>query len=179
MPLLGIMGSLTLDYLTRMKVSASLNWFYVETLPIASGWRNESFVTLCCDLVYRLNALGADFERPAREPLVHGRERAATRLVLDALVADLYELDVKDMEHIATRFPSYDRKAGEYSYPNMAIEVYRALVDGGFELAENKAGELSRARASSGYDFGLDEVYVPKDGWERANAEARKILEAG
>ena len=42
----------------------------------------------------------------------------AARLVLDALVADLYGLDADDLAHIAAQFPIYDRDApAELRYP--------------------------------------------------------------
>ena len=177
-PLLATMTSLVLDFIIRMKVSSHLNWFYVETLPIASGWDAAAFVDDVTPLVYRLNCLGEEFGG-RQAAIVEGRQRMATRLLLDSLVAGLYELDVKDFEHIASRFPIYDRHAEAFAYPGLAVEVYQAFSAGGSDAAVIKANELTRARADAGYDFGLDEVYVPDGGWERANAEARKILEAG
>ena len=175
--LVALLGSLVLDYLIRMKVSTTLNWFYVNTLPIAKGWDAARFKK-ARDLVYRLNALGADFGQPAQVPLVGPAERMAARLTLDAFVADLYGLDVPDMEHIASRFPIYDKTAGEYSYPRLAVEVYQALCHDGPAAAWKKAKGLTDSREAAGVEFGLDKVYVPDIGWERANAEAKRILRA-
>lgn len=59
------------------------------------------------------------------------------------------------------------------------MQVYRAFCDGGRQAAEAKAKEATESRRAAGFGFGLDEVYVPDGGWEQANAEAKRILEAG
>lgn len=103
----------------------------------------------------------------------------ATRLVLDALTANLFDVSYDDFVHITSRFPIYDKGAQDFAYPNLAAQVYSIYCEAGQEAASAKAKELTTARAAAGFDFGLDEVYVPDGGWELANAEARQILEAG
>jgi hypothetical protein len=174
-----LLGSIVLDYLIRMKISTTLNWFYVETLPIGTGWNAGAFMRNADNLARRLNALGADFDDPARAPLVDGMSRMSTRLLLDAMVADLYRLEVEDMEHIATRFPIYDKSAAKFAYPRLVPQVYQAFRDGGQAAAQKTAEDLTAERHKAGLGFGLDEVYVPDGGWTKANREAQKILEAG
>jgi hypothetical protein len=100
------------------------------------------------------------------------------RLVLDSLVADLYGLATNDFAHIAARFPIYDRDAGdEHRYPVLAAQVYEAFCGEGIAGAERRAAELVAARAAAGIGFGLDELWRPDGGWERANREAREILD--
>lgn len=173
--LAGILGSLVLDYVVRMKISAHINWFYAETLPIPD-WSGTAFEACAEPLVRSLNAVGADFPDPAEEPLVEPAERLAARLVLDALVADLYGLRPDDLAHIATRFPIYDKHAGEHRYTNLVVPVYEAMVAGGPDVAASKAAELAAARGAAGVGFGLDELWQPEDGWAQANREAREIL---
>ena len=173
--LAGLFGSLVLDYVIRMKVSASLNWFYVETLPIPR-WSGTDYEARAEPLVRSLNAVGADFPDPAEDPLVEPADRLAARLLLDALVADLYGLRPDDLAHIATRFPIYDKHAGEHRYTNLVLPVYEAMVAGGPDAAANKAAELAAARGDAGVGFGLDELWQPEDGWAQANREAREIL---
>lgn len=179
--LIGVLGSLTIDYLVRMKVSSTINWFYAETLPIPD-WHGSGFEVEAPDLVRDLNAIGEEYG-PAKAvaPLVDGGDRMACRLVLDALVADLYGLDVDDLAHIASRFPIYDRDApDELRYPRLAVKVHEAMVAGGFDEARERAAALIDERRRVGCDFGLDELWQPEGGWEQANREAREILdEAG
>jgi hypothetical protein len=171
------MGSLVLDYVLRMKVSANLNWFFLETLPIPET--TPAFEVATAQVVRRLNVLGADFGEPVDHPLVDPAARLAARLHVDALVADLYGLSVDEMAHIATRFPKYDKGAGELAYPELVVDVYRAYCDGGSEAGEVRAQKVTEARKAAGVGFSLDEVYVPEGGWKNANAEAKRILEAG
>lgn len=173
------LGSLVLDYVIRMKITTALNWFYVATLPIAEQDPQSAFARSVARLVRGLNYLGAEYQPPTTSPRVDGVERMATRLMLDALVADQYGLASKQFDHIARRFPIYDKHAEAFAYPKLAAQVYRAFCEGGNEAAEAKAEQLTKARAAAGYSFGLDEVYVPDGGWAEANAEARAILEAG
>ncbi|MCP9491407.1 MAG: hypothetical protein MSC31_16270 [Solirubrobacteraceae bacterium MAG38_C4-C5] len=174
--LAALFSSLCLDYILRMKVSASLNWHYMATLPIPD-WSSTAFAEHAPDLAHRLNAVGADFSDPAPDPLVEPADRLAVRLTLDALVADLFSLHPDDLGHITTRFPIYDRTApGEHRYPTLAVEVFRAMHAGGPDAAERRAQELAAARGAAGVGFGLDELWQPEGGWERANREAREIL---
>ena len=175
----GQLGSLVLDYVIRMKITTALNWFYVETLPIAVSDPSGARGAKITQLVRSLNYLGAEYALPSSEPKVSGADRMAARLVLDALVADAYGLSVPQFVHVTTRFPIYDKHAEAFAYPKLAAQVYRAFCEGGLEAAEARADELMKARAAAGHGFGLDEVYVPEGGWEQANAEARAILEAG
>lgn len=126
----GVFGSITLDYVVRMKVSAHINWFYAATFPLPD-WSGTPLAAHGVELVRRLNAIGADYPEPADDPLVAPEDRLAARLVLDALVADLYGLGVSDLVHIATRFPIYDKHAGEHRYTELVVSVYDAFVNGG------------------------------------------------
>ena len=81
-----------------MKVSATVNWFYAETLPI------PPIPPEIADLARRLNAI-----HDVPDPLLAAPDRLAARLVIDALVGAAFELTPQDLAHIATRFPIYDR----------------------------------------------------------------------
>ena len=175
----GILGRLVVDYVVRMKVSANLNWFYLETIPIPARDKH-AYWAAGTDLVERLNAIGSDFPTPSTDPLVRPAERLAARLVLDSLVADLFDITPEDLAHIATGFPIYDRDAGEaYCYPNLAVQVYAAFAAGGQDVAARRATELAAVRAAAGVGFGFDELWQPDGGWKQANAEAREIVSTG
>ena len=172
----GVLASLVVDYVVRMKVSANLNWFYLETIPVPD-WSDTAYADAGHELVLRLNAVGADFPQEADDPVVSPPQRLEARLVLDALVADLFQLDPTDFAHVATRFPIYDRGApDEHRYPALAVEVFEAMHADGPEAAQTRAAELAAARSATGVGFGLDELWQPHGGWDLANREAREIL---
>lgn len=171
--LCGMLSSLAVDYTLRMRVSANINWFHLETIPLA-----KNAVDDIIDLVLKLNAIGAEYGDAQPQRAFHdGRERMAARLLLDCLVSGAYGLCVADMQHMATRFPIYDRNAAGFSYTNLAVKVFRSFCSEGIHAARVMADEVTQARRDAGYDFGLDEPYTPTGGWSRANAEARRIRE--
>jgi len=175
----GILTSLVVDYVVRMKVSANLNWFFLETIPVPLRDVHDYWRTAPA-LVERLNAVGADFPEMSADPLVEPHERLAARLVLDALVADVYRVTSDEFAHICTRFPIYDRNVGgEHRYPVLAPQVYAAFCASGLEGAERRAAELAQARRLAGVGFALDELWQPEGGWGRANVRARTILGDG
>ncbi len=57
---LGVLGSLALDYVARMKVYVNVNWFHAETFPIP-WWDEAPYGERGATLVRRLNMIGADF----------------------------------------------------------------------------------------------------------------------
>jgi hypothetical protein len=178
LPLKGILASLVVDYLVRMKVSANLNWFYLETIPIPD-WAGTAFEKDGLELICRLNAVGADFPTRCDQVLIAPPERLAARLMLDALVADLFALQPEEFRHIAAQFPVYDFEVPtEYRYPVLAVEVFKAMHGDGPDAAQTRAAELAAARSAAGVGFGFDEIWQPVGGWERANREARELLAA-
>ena len=178
-PAAAVMGSLVAEYITRMKVSANLNWFYIETLPMPAFSMDSDFVRTAESLVWRLNAIGADFGMPETPANLDPAQRLTDRLILDAWVAHLYGLHPDDLGYIATRFPIYDGGGDAYRYPALATRVYEAFHADGGDAAAFGSSELVSARAAAGIDFGLDELWQPDGGWEHANAEARETLAAG
>ena len=175
---LGVLGSLALDYVVRMKVYVNVNWFHVETFPIPH-WKDSAYAERGAELVRRLNMIGVDFGDTARNPLIDPADRLAARLVLDALVADLYDLHPDDVAHIASRFPIYDKHAGDHRYTHLVVRVYEAMLADGPDAAAGKAAELAAARGAAGVGYGLDELWQPHDGWGRANREAQELLAQG
>jgi hypothetical protein len=171
-----ILNSLVTDYIVRLKVSANLNWHYIETVPIAKE-DSPAFRDRAYDLARRLQYLGADFPEPARDPLVDGYQRLAARLFLDALVADLYGLDPDDLEHIASWFPIFDREVpAEHRYPALVVQVYWKFWAEGPEAAEAEAARLVENRRMAGFGAGLEEIWVPSPSWPEANAEAMSVV---
>ena len=107
----------------------------------------------------------------------------AARLVLDALVADLYGLHPDDLDHIADAVPDL-RQGCARRAPVPAARgrglSRRCVADGPRAAGAAADGTRRRSPQSSVAGFGLDELWQPEGGWEQANREARAILdEAG
>ena len=96
-----VLGSLTLDYVLRMKMSANLNWFYLESLPFPTGENGQLI-----ECVWSMNSIGADFPDPAEEPIVSPLARLSSRLRLDASVAAMFGLTPDEFDHIVGGFRS-------------------------------------------------------------------------
>ena len=176
--LLAILGSLTLDYIIRMKISTHLNWHYMETLPVAVWDETAEMGATADELVSRLNTIGAEFGEASDKGLIAGADRLAARLLLDSLVASLYGLHPDELRDIATQFPIYDKEAPpDLRYPELALAVYQAMYSDGTDAATFQATKLVERRAAAGCGFGLDELWQPERGWAEANREARVILE--
>jgi hypothetical protein len=80
------------------------------------------------------------------------------------------------MAHIAKQFPIYDTDVPhQHRYPTLAVEVFKAMHADGPDAAKNRAAKLAAHRAAEGVGFGLDELWQPEGGWDRANREAREI----
>jgi hypothetical protein len=174
---LAILASMTMDYIVRMKVYVSVNWFHAETLPIPS-WSGRAFETLAGQLVLRLNAVGQDFEPACEDALLDAPARYEARLLLEALVADLFGIEPEDLAHIVGTFPIYDRAAPPaLRFGNAAVQVFSALTDKGVDAAREAASRAAYERSASGTGFQLDEIWAPAEGWNAANEEARSIVE--
>jgi hypothetical protein len=178
--LAAVLASLVIDYVLRMKVSANLSWFQLETLPIPLPSEDGEHARKIDELVRGLNFVGADYPAPSATALTDADARMAARLVIDAVVAHLLGLAVDDLDHIAEQFPIYDRDApAALRYPRLAVEVFTTMLSEGLEHAETRAAALIAERRRVGCGFGLDELWQPEGGWEQANREARAILEEG
>ena len=176
--LTGFSRALVLDYIVRMKVSANLNWFYLETIPVPERDERAYWVE-GPRLVERLNAIGADFPIPSTDPFLNGPQigskRASPRLARRRPLRP----HADDFAHIATRFPIYDRDAPE-SLLGIRLSRRRCstrLHPGGRGGWQRRAARTPPAGAAAGVGFGFDELWQPDGGWERANREAREILD--
>ncbi len=176
-PLAAVLGSLTLDYIVRMKVSATLNWFYLKTLPVPSAAFQDPFRSRATELVLRLNAVGADFPEVRADAIRIPANRLAARLLLDAFVAQTFSLSPAQFRHITTAFPAYDSNIHEeFRYPRLAAAVYEALVSEGADSAYATSHRLATRRHGLGLSMGFDDLWLPAGGWDAANSEAAPVL---
>jgi hypothetical protein len=111
--LCAVCNSLTLDWMLRQKVAATLNMFYIYSLPVprltAADPRFAPIVERAAKLICttpEYDALAAevglgDHHAGVTDP----DERNRLRAELDAMVAQLYELTEADLQHILGSFP--------------------------------------------------------------------------
>lgn len=173
-----LLGSLVVDYVLRMKVAVNISWFFAGTLPWPAVPSAHGFRSAVPELARSLNCVGADAGNHWEDALVDGTERMAARLLIDAWVCDAFGLKSDDVQYIAEQFPIYEKDLpAQHRYPRLAARVFTAFETAGPAEATAQARRLLAARQEDGCGFGLDELWQPDGGWERANREAREILE--
>jgi Putative DNA-binding domain len=109
----GIFNSFVLDYFLRLKVTASINFFYVYTLPVPRLTENDAAFAPIVERAAKLICTAPEFDDLAQEVglgsytngVTEAAERQTLRAELDALVAHLYGLTETEFAYILTTFP--------------------------------------------------------------------------
>lgn len=155
--LLGNLGAISLDYITRQKAqSTHLNWYIVEQLPVISaeqfervrfGAKNAAEVVreAVLELTYTAHDL-APFARDmgyvddageVKPPFIWDEERRLVlRAKLDAVFFHLYGItDRDDIRYIYSTFPIIEREekaayAGKYRSCELCLAYMNALAAG-------------------------------------------------
>ncbi|MGI6388571.1 MAG: ATP-binding protein, partial [Kiritimatiellia bacterium] len=109
-------NSYVLDYLIRMRVTTTLNFFYLYQLPVPRLTEKDAAFRPIVERAVRLICTTPEFDELAKE--IFGEpatamsvgapdpaERAKLRAELDGLVAHLYGLTEEEFAHILTTFP--------------------------------------------------------------------------
>jgi type I restriction-modification system DNA methylase subunit len=108
-----ILNSFLIDWLTRKKVSTTLNFFYIYQTPIPRLKEGDKYFQEIVENAAKLICTTEEFEQLAKEVgigsykngVTEEGERMAIRAKLDAIVAHLYELNLTEFQHILTTFP--------------------------------------------------------------------------
>jgi hypothetical protein len=111
--LCAILNSFVIDFMLRMKVTTTLNFFYVYQLPIPRSAPNDPASESLVDRTARLTCTTPAFDDLARElglkshkaGATDATERATLRAELDGLIAHLYGLTEEEFAYILTTFP--------------------------------------------------------------------------
>lgn len=114
--LMVFLNSLALDYVIRMRVTTTLNFFYLYQLPVPRMNAKHPAVQPIVERAARLVCTAPEFDDLATEIFGKGKtsrhigatepsERVRLRAELDALVAHLYGLTESEFTHILSTFP--------------------------------------------------------------------------
>ena len=111
--LAGVWNSFVLDYFLRLKVSASINFFYIYQLPVPRLTEKDAGFMPIVERASKLICTTPEFDDLAKEVGLESHkngvtdeaERQTLRAELDALVAHLYDLTEAEFEYILTTFP--------------------------------------------------------------------------
>lgn len=159
--LASVLNSFVLDFIIRMKVSATINFFYVYQLPVPRLTQNDPFFNPIVHRAARLICTTPEFDDLAHEVglgshkngVTDPTERAKLRAELDGMIAHLYGLTEEEFTHILSTFPIV-----EQSVKDAALEAYRELAPkpGDQEIAALIAkGESNQLefKSSARWDF--------------------------
>mgnify|MGYP000754726529 CR=1 FL=1 len=173
--LLGVFNSFCNDWSIRRKITANLNLFYAETLPIPSpGSVVEGAVG------HRVNAL-VGLNTP---PLQSGDARLRARLEVDALVASQFRLEVEEFQHVLLAedarpkgFERNDRSLPEaIRQPRLALDAYQQLLNKGLDRFLHDGVEIPVE--ALGHSRPLIDIWSPEGGWDTAWVEAQAMAES-
>ncbi|MDD2717098.1 MAG: ATP-binding protein [Candidatus Wallbacteria bacterium] len=109
----GILNSVVIDFLLRMKVSQNVNLFYIYQLPIPRLTEKDTVLKQIVERVSHLICTTSEFDDLAKEVGLKSHnngvtdpvERAKLRAELDGLIAHLYGLTEEEFAYILTTFP--------------------------------------------------------------------------
>jgi hypothetical protein len=145
--LCAVWDSFVIDSFLRMKVTTTLNFFYIYQLPIPRLTSSDKWFPEIVSRSARLICTTPEFDDLAREVGLGSHkqgatdpaERAKLRAELDGIIANLYELTEDEFKHILSTFPLVKQDVKD-----AALEQYRAFApkSGDEEFAAIiKAGE--------------------------------------
>lgn len=133
--LCAVWNSFVIDYLIRMKVTTTLNFFYVYQLPIPRLTANDRSFGPIVERAARLICTTPDFDKLAKDIGMGGHrkgvtatdQRAKLRAELDGLIAHLYGLTEEEFAYILTTFPLVPEPV-KVSAQNAYRDIERGLI---------------------------------------------------
>ncbi len=132
--LCAVWNSFVVDWLVRMKVSATLNFFYVYQLPVPRLTETDAAFAPIVERAAKLICTTPEFDALAQSvglgDHTHGvtdpAARAQLRAELDGIIAHLYRLTEDEYRHILSTFPLVEEQVKQN-----ALAAYRADSCGG------------------------------------------------
>lgn len=166
-----IWNSFAVDALLRMKVSATLNFFYVYQLPLPRLTEEDASFLPLVTRAAKLICTTPEFDDLAREVGLGSHKNGATDLVeraklraeLDGMIAHLYGLTGEEFTHILSSFPLV-----EQSVKDAALEAY-------LELAPKPADQEITALIAKGESNQLE--FKSSARWDFQQGKQNKLME--
>jgi hypothetical protein len=132
--LCAIANSFALDWYLRLKITTTLNFFYIYQLPLPRLTERDLAFRPLVERAARLIGATAEFDDLLKEVFgpqathqTHGvideGERLTLRAEIDALVAQLYDLTEDEFAHILATFPLVPA-----SVKMLTLDTFRALL---------------------------------------------------
>lgn len=148
-----IWNSFVIDSMLRMKVTTTLNFFYVYQLPIPRLTERDAAFTPIVERAARLICTTPAFDDLARAVGLRGHEEGATdpaerarlRAELDGMIAHLYGLTDDEFAHILRTFPLVAPPVKE-----AALAAYRTLTP---QPGDTQIAALIAERESGALEF--------------------------
>jgi hypothetical protein len=111
--LCAVWNSFVIDSLLRMKVTTTLNFFYIYQIPVPRLTAEDAAFSPIVVRAAQLICTAPEFDAMAKEVglsshkqgITDSAERARLRAELDGLVAHLYGLSETEFAHVLTTFP--------------------------------------------------------------------------
>jgi hypothetical protein len=129
--LCGVWNSFVLDAILRLKVSATLNFFYIYSLPVPRLTERDPQFQFVVERAAKLICTTSEFDDLAKavglkshkESATDPADRALIRAELDGMVAHLYGLTEEEFIHVLSTFPLV-----EQSVKDAALDAYHELA---------------------------------------------------
>ena len=129
--LCGVWNSFVLDSMLRLKVTTTVNFFYIYSLPVPRLKATDPSFVPVVERAAKLICTTPEFDDLAAEVglgshengVTDPEERAALRAELDGMVAHLYGLTEEEFAYILTTFPLVDE-----SVKTAALAAYNRLA---------------------------------------------------
>jgi len=113
--LCAVWTSFILDFILRMKISTTINFFYIYQLPVPRLTATDAIFNEIVQRAAQLVCTSAEFDDLRAELTQSGfknltgvtdlEQRAQLRAELDAMIARLYGLTAVEFEHVLNTFP--------------------------------------------------------------------------
>ena len=162
-PLLVQLSSFCIDWVLRRKVSANINVFFLEDLPTINF---DKYYEILEQKIRALTSL---------IPISSFRTRLLLIVEIDAIIAELFSLDVEEFENLLLDFPLIDKTLPiEQRQTTLTLEAFKHLKQVGLERFLEEGWALPDYVTE--FDRPGIKIWEPEGGWEKAWAEAKAML---
>jgi len=159
----GQLSSFVIDYIIRMKISANLNAFFLEEIPLIDD------IILKNKIKNIVNRLSNFF------PESNSKVRLGLICELNTILMFSFDLSVDEVNQILDSFPSVDKLFPiEQRQTTLTLEAFKHLKQIGLERFLEEGWELPDYVTE--FDRPGIKIWEPDGGWEKAWAEAKAML---